>query len=122
MKTIIKTIGVLGFLLLTITVNAQKKPYYTEQEEVIEAAYKQLDYSMKEGLLYEWKTERNPTGSYTMRLTIKGKGEVVTVSTVDRKEGDIPTQNSLKNFIKTYRFPFKMPKNKSYQFVYEFKF
>lgn len=122
MKTLLKTLGIIFIMATSFSVQAQKKPFYDDQEQVIEAAYKQLDYSMKEGLLKEWKEARNPEGSYTMKLTIKHKGMVVTVFPMEREGGDIPTQNALKNYIKEYRFPFKMPKDKSYQFIYEFKF
>lgn len=120
-----KLLQLFAFLLLisaSISLQAQKKAYYNEQEQVIEAAYNNLDYNMKEGVLKEWAVANKPVGSYTMKLTIKHKGEVVTIQTIDREGGDIPTQNALKNYMKGYRFPFKMPKDKSYQFQYEFKF
>ncbi len=122
MKIFLKIAGIVLIMTTSFSVTAQKKPFYDEQEQVIEAAYKQLDYSMKEGLLKEWKEEKSPEGSYTMKLTIKHKGQVVTINPLEREGGDIPTQNALKNFMKEYAFPFKMPKDKSYQFIYEFKF
>lgn len=122
MKTLLKIIGITLIMATSFSATAQKKPFYDEKEQIIEEAYKQLDFSMKEGLLKEWKEETNPKGSYTMKLTIKHKGQVVTINPVERENGDIPTQNALKNFMKEYTFPFKMPKDKSYQFIYEFKF
>lgn len=122
MKSILKATLLLLFVTTISFIQAQKKPFYNEEEEVIEAAYKNLDYNMKEGIIKAWAEKTQPKGSYTLELTIKHKGEVVTVGTIDRKGGDIPTQNSLKNFMKNYRFPFKMPKERSFKFNYEFQF
>ena len=122
MNIILKTLIILLLTGVTISVKAQKKPFYDEQEQVIKAANSELGSSMKEGLLKEWKEKNNPQGSYTMKLTIKHKGQVITINTIERKGGDVSTQNALKNFMKEYTFPFKMPKDKSYQFSYEFDF
>ena len=109
-------------LIVSTTAKAQKKPFYNTQESAIEAAYKTLDYEMKEGKLIEWAKENGISGSYTMDIAIKGKGEVVTVRPLNRENGEIKYQNWVKDYIKSFRFPFKMPKDKSYQFQYEFKF
>ena len=107
---------------LTLTCSAQKKPYYNEQEQAIEAAYKALDTEMSSGDLIAWAKENQINGSYTFDLTIGGKkGEVYTVFAVER-EGEVNHQNRLKSYLKSMRFPFKMPKDKSYKFRYEFKF
>lgn len=123
MKNSIKTLLIVLSMALTTNLMAQKKPFYNTEEEVVEAAYKQLDFSMKEGALKEWAEDFKPKGSYTMDIAIIHKGTVVTIRPVERSEdGDIRTQNALKNYMKNYRFPFKMSKTKSTQITYEFKF
>jgi hypothetical protein len=115
---------ILFFLLLAGiqgTALAQKKPYYNTQEAVIEAAYTTLDQEMKTGKILEWAQEVNLTGTYTYDITLRGKGEVVTVRSIE-SSGELKQQNALKDYLKTLRFPFKMPKDKSYKFRYEFKF
>lgn len=123
MKTkLIRSLFLLTAILCFTAVQAQKKPFYDTPEEVIEAAYNALDQEMKGGEITTWAQENGIEGAYTFDLTIKHKGEVATVRTIDRKGGDIPSQNRLKDYVKTMRFPFKMPKNRSYKFQYEFKF
>ena len=121
-KNTLKLVALLLFLGNVFSLQAQKKPFYNEEEEVIEAAYLHLEKSAKEGAIKTWAENNNPEGSYTMEITIRNKGEVATIRPVERENGDIPTQNALKNFMKVYRFPFKMPKERSFQFQYEFKF
>jgi hypothetical protein len=124
MKSLLKLVLTICLFGIINAASAQKKPFYSEQGEIIEAANKSLDNSMKSGDLKDWATKYNITGNYTLNLTIGGKkGEVITVSTVERSEdASVKQQNSVKNHIKLLRFPFKMPKGKSYQFEYEFKF
>ncbi len=100
---------------------AQKKKYLIEEEEVIEAAHKAIEKSMAEGDFKKFAEKSEIKGSYIMDITIKNKGEVASVKTIDRN-GEIVHQNELKDFVISYRFPFKMQKNKSYKFRYEFKF
>ncbi|KAA3651216.1 MAG: hypothetical protein DWP98_03465 [Bacteroidetes bacterium] len=124
MKNITKTILMSLILFLSISANAQKTPYYNTQEQAIEAAYIAFDNEMNSGELKEWATSKGIKGSYTFDITIGGKkGEVYTVSTIERSEdGEIGHQNSLKNYVKLMRMPFKLPKDRSYKFRYEFKF
>lgn len=109
-------------LLISVYSKAQKKPYYNTQEAVIEAAYNALDLAMKpEGYLYEKMIEYAWEGTYSFNITIRGKGEVITVSKAAESD-NIKTQNQVKNVIKEMKFPFKMPKNHSYKFKYNFTF
>ena len=118
-----------NYLLITLIMlttifksEAQKKPYYNEQEQVIEAAYTVLDHEMNSGNLISWARENNFKGSYIFDITIGGKkGEVLTVFAV-QNNGVISNQNKLNSYLKSMRFPFKMPKDKRYKFRYEFKF
>ena len=122
MKNIIRnTIAVC--LLISLQFACSSKPFYDTQDKVVEAAYNSLNQEMESGSLKEWATARGMKGSYTFKLTIGGKGDVVTVSTLERSEdAEVMQQNDLKNYVKTMRFQFKMPKSRTYQFPYEFKF
>lgn len=117
-------ISLLGLVILLTGFNlqAQKKPYFDTQEEVIEAAYNAIDNSMKaEGYLKEKQVEYGWEGTYTFYITLRGKGEVATVSVAESGD-NVQMQNQIKNVLKTMRFPFKMPKDRSYKFKYKFKF
>jgi hypothetical protein len=122
MKTILRLLfSILLLLSLNITY-AQKKPYYTEQEQVVEAARNALNNAVESGDFKEWAIKNNMKGSFIFNLTIGGtKGEVYTINALERT-GEVKQQNTLKDYVKSMRFPFKMPKNRSYQFEYEFNF
>ena len=126
-----KTIQFMLMLFLTIgtycSTWAQKKPFYNTQEEVIEAAYLTLDDWMSSGALKESieKGLEKATGyttlegNYIFDLTIRHKGEVASVFKVE-SDAPVKMQNYVKNYMKELQFPFKMPKDKSYKFRYEF--
>lgn len=122
MKNLTKTLLVCFVMLIGMSLKAQKKPYYNTQEEVIEAAYKAIDNSLQpEGYLFEQQAAYAWKGNYSFNITIRGKGEVATVSVAESGD-DIQMQNQIKNVLKTMKFPFKMPKDHSYKFKYNFKF
>ena len=113
----------IGILILGISNSsfAQKKPHLSDKEVVIEYAYLELEESMKSGEFYEWGLETEIKGKFTFDITIRDKGEVGTIFAISR-EGEVKDQNDLKDFIKQYKFNFKMPKTKSYKFQYTFQF
>jgi len=117
----IRVILLLIVFWITQDLSAQKKAYLVSQDEVVEAAIKAIEESMQNGDFKKFVEKTGIEGSYTMDITIKNKGEVASVRTIER-EGEIKHQNQLKDFVVTYKFPFKMPKDKSYKFRYEFKF
>jgi len=122
MKNHLKVVLCLLFVVMVSTSYAQKKPFYNEQNQVIEAATKALDNAMQAGDFKEWSDNYGMKGSYTFNITIGGtKGEVYTIHALERT-GEVKQQNALKDYVKSMRFPFKMPKDRSYQFQYEFKF
>lgn len=101
---------------------AQNNPYYTTEAEVIEAAYEALDNSMAfGGALNGYKNDYGWTGTYTFNITLKGKGEVVEVSSAG-SNGSFQVENQLKGILEEMTFPFKMPQDSNYKFKYEFKF
>ncbi|MCB0397598.1 MAG: hypothetical protein KDD36_13165 [Flavobacteriales bacterium] len=99
-----------------------QKNLISDQEEVIQAAAKVMETAMKEGSLLELKNEHKLTGSYILDVTIRNKGEVVSIFVVERDGGSIEFQNLLKDHIKSMKMGFRMPKNKNYKFRYKFNF
>lgn len=113
-------------LILTsgISLKAQKPEILELKEEVIKQATLELDQTMTppEGTLYKFGQKYKISGEYTLQLTLRNKGQVVSVFVADKKDGNIPSQNSLKDKILDFQFSFKMPKNKDYKISYTFKF
>lgn len=116
----------LAFLTVFMATNLRaEKPELIElKEKVIKQATLELDQALTppEGDLYKFAQKNQITGEYTLQLTIRNKGQVVSVFVADKKDGNIPSQNSLKDKILDFQFSFKMPKNKDYKFNYTFKF
>jgi len=103
---------------------AQKLKLIESKEEIIREATMELNKAMEtpEGTLYMFAQDKKITGEYTLQLTIRDKGNVVSVFVADKKDWNIPSQNNLKDKLLDFRFGFKMPKNKDYKFTYVFKF
>jgi hypothetical protein len=119
-----KNLIVLMTVILGINIYAQKPELIELKEEVIKQATLELDQALTppEGPLYKFSQKNHITGEYTLDITIRNKGQVVSVFVADKKEDNIPSQNSLKDKILDFQFSFKMPKNKDYKFSYTFKF
>ena len=117
---------IITLLLLTsgIGLKAQKPELLELKEEVVKQATMELDQAMSppEGSLYKFGQKYQISGEYTLQLTLRNKGQVVSVFVADKKDGNIPSQNSLKDKLLDFQFSFKMPKNKDYKFSYTFKF
>ena len=115
---------ILLITLSAIIVKAQKPELLELKEEVIKQANLELDLAMTppEGSLYKFSQKYKVSGEYTLQLTIRNKGQVVSVFVADKKDGNIPSQNNLKDKLLDFQFSFKMPKNKDYKFSYTFKF
>jgi len=111
-------------IVATLKIPAQKADTIERKEEVIKQASLELDQAMTppEGSLYKFGQKNYITGEYTMQLTLRNKGQVVSVFVADKKNWNIPSQNSLKDKLLDFQFSFKMPKNKDYKFSYTFKF
>jgi hypothetical protein len=103
---------------------AKERVLLESKKEIIRQAIKELDDALipPEGELYKSGQKFAIKGEYNFQLTIRDKGNVVSVFVVDQKNGDIPSQNRLKDAVFTFRLSFKMPKNKDYKFNYIFKF
>ena len=109
-------------LLSATSLMAQNRPLIESKEAIIAQAIHELDSAVRapDGELYLFIMKENIKGQYTMQLTIRDKGHVVSVFVADKKNADIPSQNKLKDKLLEYRFGFKMPKNKDYKFNYQF--
>ncbi|MDD2304737.1 MAG: hypothetical protein PHP53_08575 [Prolixibacteraceae bacterium] len=119
-----KLLIILFILTSAMSMKAQKPELIEAKDEVINQASMELNQAMTspEGALYKFGQKYHITGEYTLQLTIRNKGQVVSVFVADKKDGNIPSQNSLKDKIMDFQFGFKMPKNKDYKFSYTFKF
>lgn len=126
MKKLLFTFLLLLAILLVISVSlrAQKPELIELKEAVIKQATLELDQALTppEGALYKFSQKSHITGEYTLQLTLRNKGQVVSVFVADKKDGNIPSQNALKDKLLDFQFSFKMPKNKDYKFSYTFKF
>jgi hypothetical protein len=107
-----------------LNTTAQKPEIIELKEDVVKQATLELDQALTppEGALYKFGQKYKITGEYTLQLTLRNKGQVVSVFVADKKDGNIPSQNSLKDKMLDFQFSFKMPKNKDYKFSYTFKF
>ena len=115
---------ILTFALATFLLNAQNKVLLQSQEEIVASASAELTQAMTapDGELYKFGQKNNITGQYELQITLRGKGDVVSVFVVSKNNGNILSQNMLKDEIFRHKFNFKMPKNKDYKFSYTFKF
>jgi hypothetical protein len=114
-----------AFILFTgFGLKAQNRVLLEDKDEIIKQAMIELDNAMAapEGLLFKFGQKYKIAGEYNLQLTIRDKGQVVSVFVADKKDGNIPSQNRLKDEVLALQFSFKMPKNKDYKFNYTFKF
>jgi hypothetical protein len=114
-------IGLFIILLITVSFSfAQKKPLIEKYDEVVAAALEELDQSLEppDGELYLLKMEKDLVGKYTFVIQIHEKGQVASVFVKEKSDHDIRSQNMVKDFIKDFKFNFKMPKGKDYKFEY----
>lgn len=111
-------------LLMTVNIQAQKKPLVESQEEVKQLASAEFSSSMTgpEGELYLFGTENSIEGTYSFKVTIGDRGKVVSIFVLNREGGSVQMQNNVKDAVKLTRFEFKVPKDKSYSLEYSFKF
>jgi hypothetical protein len=111
-------------ILASVMAYAQKGELLELKEDVIKQATAELDQAMSspEGALYKFSQKYHISGEYTMLLTLRNKGQVVSVFVEDKKDWNIPSQNSLKDKLLDFQFSFKLPKNKDYKLSYTFKF
>lgn len=120
-----RIIFITAFLIvMSLWVHAENRPLLESREEIISQAKLELEKAMTppEGELYQLGQKYNIKGTYNLQLTIRDKGNVVSVFVAEQHEGNIASQNRLKDAVFAFRLSFKMPKNKDYKFNYTFKF
>jgi len=119
-----KSLLMILILISGTVLKAQKPELIESKEEVIKQATLELDQALTapDGAIYKFSQKYHLTGEYTLDITIRNKGDVVSVFVADKQNGNITSQNSLKDKILDFQFSFKMPKNKDYTFSYTFKF
>lgn len=126
MKSLIATslLLLIALALISVSLKAQKPQLIELKDEVTKQATLELDQALTppDGALYKFAQKAHLSGEYTMQLTLRNKGQVVSVFVQDKKDGNIPSQNSLKDRLMAFQFSFKMPKNKDYKLSYTFKF
>lgn len=114
---------IIALFSLNSGLQAQKKlPLLESKNEIIQRAIAELDSAMQapKGELYLFIQKYQIKGEYTMQLTLRDKGKVVSVFVADKNNADIPSQNRLKDRLMKFKFQFKMPKNKDYKLNYHF--
>lgn len=111
------------FAFLVMSSTAQSE-LLIQPEDVIAEATRQLENAMQtEGIIKTWASEKAITGTYEYELTIGKAARIVSVRILSSKEGNIPSQNAVKDFlIDKFRFEMKIPKDKKYKLNYTFSF
>lgn len=117
-----KKISLLFILILTSHFSFAQRALLVKYEDVVARAKTELDSSMQMGDLKEFGIEQSIKGEYIMDITIHEKGEVLTVFAVSNDSNNFKMQNKLKDFVRSQRFSFKLPKGKPYKFQYTFHF
>lgn len=107
-------------LFIGFSATAQKRIELNNSEQIVLAAVTNLDKYVNSQKFKDFTSSNGISGTYLFEVSIRNKGEVVSVRALER-EGDIPSQNALKDFLKAYNFPFKLPKGSTYKFNYKFE-
>ncbi len=115
---------VFSLLIVSLSSQAQKKQLLSTHEAVEQQAFLELAQAISppDGSLYKFGIKNKIVGEYTFRLTLEKDGQVTSVFVVDKKNGNIESQNQLKDKIFDFQFDFKMPKKQDFKINYTFKF
>jgi hypothetical protein len=101
---------------------AQKELLF-EYDAVVARARAELDSMMAPGgMLQAEALKQGLKGEYIIDVTVAGKGQVLSVYMVSSDADDVKQGNLAKDLVRTARFGFKMPKDKTYKFQYTFVF
>jgi hypothetical protein len=114
------TVGFMS-LLIVLGLSAQKKELLTDPGTIEMRVVADLDAHQQSEDWAKW-IEKNPVkGMFAFDITIWNKGEVVSVRALGRSDGaTVEDQNALKNYVKLFKFDFKVPKGKRYKVTYNF--
>lgn len=120
-----KTLIFISAILIAFATYGQDKVLLDKAEDIAIYSAKEFEQAMMatEGELYLFGQEFGIKGEYTFRISIGLKNKVTSVFVIERKGGDIPMQNKVKDAVKEFKFiTFKVPKGKHYNVEYTFKF
>ena len=114
------TAGVLA-LFIVLSSSAQKKELLTDPATIEMRVVEDLNAHQQSEDWAKWH-EKNPVqGMFAFDITIWNKGEVVSIRALGRSDGaTVEDQNTLKNYVKQFKFNFKVPKGKRYKVTYNF--
>ena len=118
----------LSFLLviLSITnhVTLAQSASSPEQEQIAADVRAQLDAMAGDnGILRQFCTKNEITGTFVFDMTIQGKGDVLTVFMVARDGENVAQKNLLKDKLHTLRFEnIRLPKNQRVKFRHSLQF
>lgn len=117
-----KAIIILAALGLVLQASAQKREYLEDKDEIQRRAIGQMTAALQpEGVLYKAVMKEQLTGSYDMQISFGDKGNVQSVQVLDRRGGDIPSQNRLRQLVHGLRLSgIKLPKGKQYRIGHTF--
>lgn len=120
-----KKITLVALLLLaSVLVFSQKRVTLDDEKEIVNQAVTELNsaFSVPDGVMYKRLAGYSLSGTYIYDVTVRNKGSIATVFSVNSGENDIKIQNFIKDLIYEYRLSFNMVKGKSYKFRYSLTF
>ncbi|MBK9761693.1 MAG: hypothetical protein IPO90_17460 [Flavobacteriales bacterium] len=103
-------------LCLSLCTSAQR-PELDSQAAVQDFVHTAIATDQASGKLMELAANIAAHGSLTVVFTIGQKGEVETVFVEEYTIAEIPVRNQLKDYLKSMRFAFKLPKGKHFTFT-----
>ncbi|HMN05630.1 MAG TPA: hypothetical protein PKD45_07875 [Flavobacteriales bacterium] len=117
-----RAIIILAALGLALQASAQKREYLEDKDEIQRRAIGQMAAALQpEGVLYKAVMKEHLTGSYDLQISFGDKGEMLSVQVLERRGGDIPSQNRFRQLVHELRLNgFKTPKGKQYRIVQTF--
>ncbi|HLO91901.1 MAG TPA: hypothetical protein VK172_12120 [Lentimicrobium sp.] len=103
---------------------SQKRLTLNDEKQIITRAVTELNdaFARPDGIMYKKIAALNLSGTYIYDVTIRNKGAVATVFSVNSGDNDIKIQNRIKDLIYEYKLSFNMLKGKSYKFRYTLNF
>ena len=116
----IKVLTIILFFFLPILVVGQKE-LISDPDKVEERVVNDIDEHLESDAWKKWLKKNPIKGQFAFDLTIYNKGEVISTRALGRSgNATVADQNKLKDYVKTMKFNFKVPKGKRYKVTYSF--
>lgn len=116
----IKILALALLFLLPITLIGQKE-LISDPDKVEERVVNDINEHLESEEWKKWLKKNPIKGQFAFDITIYNKGEVVSTRALGRSgNATVADQNKLKDYVKTMRFRFKVPKGKRYKVTYSF--